>query len=196
MPQFASARTLPWLQAVRMIGTTNGTLNDPTLRAEYKSAYMAAPFPVRQLEVLHEHLTRADFVNPTAAVQVTSYGGRIGAVRPTATPSVHRAAAYNRQWQGFGNPPAQDAVNVRWARESYAATYADTGGVPVPNGVTDGCYVNYPDIDLSDPRLNTSASPWHDLYYKQNYPRLQRIKRRWDPLGFFRHAQSIEPSAD
>ncbi|MFI9387333.1 BBE domain-containing protein [Kutzneria sp. NPDC052558] len=192
MPQFATTRTLPWLQAIRMIGTTSPTLNDPTLRAEYKSAFMRAEFPARQIEALYEHLTRDDFANPNAAVQLTSYGGRIAAVDPTATASAHRDAVFKMQWQVFWNDAAADDENIRWARECYAAVYADTGGVPVPNEVTDGCYVNYPDADLSDPRLNTSGVAWHDLYYKQNYPRLRRVKARWDPLDVFHHRQSVE----
>jgi hypothetical protein len=33
--------------------------------------------------------------------------------------------------------------------------------------------------------------PWHTLYYKDNYPRLQKIKARWDPRNVFRHGLSI-----
>jgi FAD/FMN-containing dehydrogenase len=33
--------------------------------------------------------------------------------------------------------------------------------------------------------------PWQTLYYKENYPRLQRIKAQWDPRDVFRHALSI-----
>lgn len=195
LPQFAVARRLPWLQAVRLLGTTNSVLNDPTLRAEYKSSFMRANFPDGQLEALYKHLTRDDIDNPNISVQLTSYGGRINAVDPAATAAPHRDAAFKMLWQVFWNDEADDDTYVNWARECYGEVYAATGGVPVPNEVTDGCYVNYPDADLGDPRFNTSSTPWHELYYKQNYPRLQRIKQKWDPRNVFRHGQSIQPPA-
>jgi FAD/FMN-containing dehydrogenase len=37
----------------------------------------------------------------------------------------------------------------------------------------------------------TSDVSWRTLYYKENYPRLQRVKARWDPLNVFRHPLSI-----
>jgi FAD/FMN-containing dehydrogenase len=43
----------------------------------------------------------------------------------------------------------------------------------------------------TEPALNTSGVPWHTLYYKENYPRLQRIKARRDRRNVFRHALSI-----
>jgi aclacinomycin oxidase len=52
-------------------------------------------------------------------------------------------------------------------------------------------YGNHPDVDLADPEWNTSGVPWHTLYYKDNYPRLQRIKARCDPRNVFHHALSI-----
>ena len=94
--------------------------------------------------------------------------------------------------------------HLAWIRAFYQDMYAATGGVPVvpvvpvvpaldrtepPN--TDGCYINYPDVDLGDLRLNTSGQPWHHLYYGANYARLQHAKAYWDPRNVFRHAQSI-----
>ncbi|WP_217562250.1 BBE domain-containing protein, partial [Streptomyces sp. GbtcB6] len=64
-------------------------------------------------------------------------------------------------------------------------------GVPAPDDQTSGCFVNYCDIDLSDARYNTSDAPWHELYWGDNYRRLQQVKAYWDPADFFRHGQSI-----
>lgn len=45
--------------------------------------------------------------------------------------------------------------------------------------------MNYPDVDLQN---------WPELYYKDNYARLQRVKARWDPNDIFHHRQSIRAS--
>ena len=76
-------------------------------------------------------------------------------------------------------------------RAFYRDLFADSGGVPVPGDAYDGAFINHPDTDLADPALNTSGVPWHTLYYKDGYPRLQRVKARWDPRDVFRHALSI-----
>ena len=55
--------------------------------------------------------------------------------------------------------------------------FAESGGVPVPGAAYDGAFIRMnPDVDLTDPALNTSGVPWHTLYCKENYPPLQRIK--------------------
>ncbi len=191
MPQLVQARRLPWLEATRMLGTTNPPLNDPTYRAEYKSTFMRGNFPDNQIAAVYRHLTSTAISNPLAGVQFTPYGGQASAVDPAATAIPHRGAAFKMLWSAQWIDPADDAKHIDWMRRGYADTYADTGGVPVPNAVTDGCYVNYPDGDLSDPNFNKSTTPWYTLYYKDNYARLLQAKRRWDPLNFFRHRQSI-----
>ncbi|WP_243716739.1 BBE domain-containing protein [Actinomadura sp. KC345] len=90
-----------------------------------------------------------------------------------------------------------EEAHFAWIRDTYRATFADTGGVPVAGGdITDGCYIGYPDTDLNDGRWNESEQSWGTLYYKDAYEKLQEIKRYWDPLNVFRHAQSIRPGGD
>lgn len=93
---------------------------------------------------------------------------------------------------GWGDP-RDEAGSLAWVRAFYRELFADTGGVPAPGEVCDGAFINHPDVDLADAELNTSGVPWHTLYYKDNYPRLQQIKARWDPRNVFQHALSIRP---
>jgi hypothetical protein len=86
---------------------------------------------------------------------------------------------------GTVQDPADDDFNLGWIRRFYQSVYAATGGTPEPNGVTDGCYVNYLGADLAD---------WAHLYYKDNYRRLQQAKARWDPNNIFTNSQSIRPA--
>jgi hypothetical protein len=119
--------------------------------------------------------------NPQALLQVDSYGCRINAVDPAATAVPQRSSILKLQYQTYWTEPAQDKVNLDWINDFYAEMYGPRG--PRPDGVVDGCYVNYCDSDLVD---------WQHLYYKDNYPRLQRAKKEWDPHNVFHHGQSIE----
>lgn len=195
MPELARPRRLPWLQATRYLATNTPILADPTVRAEHKSAYVRAPLPDEQLGIAYRQLTRPETANPHAMLVAFSYGGAISAVDPAATAVAQRDSICKLLYQSFWSTPAEDAANIGWVREFYRTMYSGTGGVPVPGELTDGCYINYPDADLSTPDWNTSGVPWHTLYYKDNYARLQRVKARWDPRNVFRHRQSVSAEA-
>ncbi|RJE73365.1 hypothetical protein BGP78_03650 [Pseudoalteromonas sp. MSK9-3] len=168
--------TLPW-----WVATTIGGGGAGGARAKYKSAYMNDVFPVAQINTLWELLTSDAFINPAAAVQVSSYGGRINAVGKNDTAVSHRQSSLKLQYQAYWFSPFQDAYNIQWMQQFYTKMYGPNG--PESDGVMDGCYVNYPDVDLPN---------WQTLYYKDNYPRLQRIKTQLDPHNRLYHAQSIE----
>ncbi len=184
----AERRPLPWLHSTEWPGFFGG---NPTVRAEQKSAFMRANFPQTQIDAMYRSLTRTDYIWPQALLMIASYGGNISRVAPDATAFPHRDSVMLVQPLAFWNDATDDARHIAWTRKLYGDMYADTGGVPVPNAVTDGCYVNYADTDLNDTTLNTSGVSWQTLYYKNNYPRLQQIKARYDPTNFFRHTQSI-----
>jgi FAD/FMN-containing dehydrogenase len=170
-------RKMPWLFATQ---TLNGSGRNQ--RGKYKSAYMLTAFPDNQIEAMWQSLTEPVHPNAQALVQIDSYGCQVNAVDPAATAIPQRSSVMKLQYQTYWTDPADDDANLEWIRGFYTAMYGEKG--PVPDDALDGCYVNYPDVDLED---------WQYLYYKDNYPRLQAVKSRWDPLNIFNHSQSIEP---
>ncbi len=177
-----TSRQLPWLQATQ---TQNGS--GANQRAKHKSAYLNQPFPDDQVQAIYAALTDSRFGNPQALLQIDAYGGQVNVPAPDATAVAQRSSIMKLQYSVYWTDPSDDQVNLNWINDFYPSVYAATGGVPVSNQVTDGCYVNYPDVDL--------PSSWPTLYYKDNYPALQAVKARWDPHNVFNHAQSIAPLA-
>lgn len=194
MPQFAEPRTLPWLQATRLVGTNNPTITNPTSRGAHKSAYMKKNFTDHQIAALYRYMSRPDFTNPDTMLVLFSFGGQVNAMAPDATANAQRSSIFKMCFQTFWQEESEDEFYLGWLRGLYEDFFSPTGGVPLIDDSTDGCYINYPDRDITDPRRNRSGVPWQTLYYKDNYPRLQQVKRRYDPSDFFRHSMSIKPA--
>lgn len=178
----------PWLQSAANVQETSPA------SFKGKAAYLRKRFTDRQIAAVHGHLSSKAGGEVDGSLWLVSYGGKVNTVPADATAVAQRdsilKAVYMASWETRrGNPEPC----VAWVRDLYRSVYADSGGVPVPGAVSDGSFINYPDTDLADPALNTSGTAWHTLYYKDNYPRLQRVKARWDPRDEFRHALSIRP---
>jgi Berberine and berberine like len=158
-----------------------------------KDALLRKPLTERQIAVVYDYLTRTDHDAPGGMFGLATYGGRINTVPANATASVARDSILDVACSTGWLDPGDEAENLAWARAFYRDLFLDTGGVPAPGEACGGALVNHPDVDLDDPGLNTSGVPWHTIYYGESYPRLQRIKARWDPRDLFRHALSIRP---
>lgn len=187
------APLLPWLEATKKLATTNSNLTDPSYRQVYKSAYMRKGFNSEQITSLYASLTAPGSLTG-ASITFSSYGGQVNSVPSDATAYPHRGSAYKMMWMSLWTSPNEDGAYISWNRDCYEGLFRATGGVPIPNGHSDGCYVNYPDRDLNDPEHNRSEWSWAGLYWKENYPRLQNIKRTYDPLNVFHHRQSVRPT--
>jgi len=74
--------------------------------------------------------------------------------------------------------PADDAVNVAWAREVLAA---------LDGHASDGAYLNFPGF-LEEGQSLVRAS------MGGNYARLALLKKRLDPQNLFRHNANVEPA--
>jgi len=180
-------------EAVQLLNGSGGNQ-----RAKYKSAYMRKAFPQEQIAAIYHWLTTV----PTglsktdlqqSLLQIDTYGGKINLVNPSATAVPQRSSVFKLQYQTYWNDPVKDVGHLAWIRGFYDDVYKSSGGTPDPQkdptGNVDGCYYNYPDLDLNGPDNNKEKAL--ALYFGQNLPRLKSVKLRWDPNNYFNSGQSI-----
>jgi FAD/FMN-containing dehydrogenase len=149
-----------------------------------KSTFLDGVWPQEALDVISEWLerrqhdplmTRLPIESNLGKIWFDALGGAVLSVPPEATAFVHRRAASCAQYQSRWNvdaPPAVQAANVAWL-EGFHASMAKWNR---------GAYVNYPDPTLED---------YAEQYYGANLPRLQSVKRAYDPDNVFHFPQSI-----
>jgi len=191
-PQGRMTATMSWLNFAlnpfpELFGMPEGGVS-----TKAKDALLKKRLSDRQVAVAYEYLTRTDYDIMGGMLGFATYGGRVNAVAPDATASAGRNAIFDIACNTGWLDAREEAMNVAWAREFYRDLFAETGGAPVPGEAYDGALINHPDVDLADPAWNTSGVPWHTIYYQANYPRLQRVKARWDPRNVFRHGLSVQ----
>jgi len=142
------------------------------LQHYWKAAYAGDLSP----ELIHAHMEhgpRVPVVNST--VHLYPINGACHDVAADATAFGHRDATYAMVIAGMWPDPADNEANTQWVREYYAAI------APLSQA---GGYVNFAS---SDDQSTVAAN------YGVNFPRLQEVKRRYDPDNFFHLNQNIQP---
>jgi FAD/FMN-containing dehydrogenase len=153
-----------------------GTMARSTFLA--KSDFVAKPLSVAAVTTMINAID-ARQASPTlgrGALLMDSYGGAINRVPSAATAFVHRdqlfAIQYTAQFTA-GAPAARVAANTQWLNDLHGA---------LRTAVSGQAYQNYIDPGLAG---------WQAAYYGSNLPRLQKVKRAYDPGNMFHFAQSI-----
>ncbi|MET7660851.1 FAD-binding oxidoreductase [Streptomyces sp. NPDC005463] len=115
-----------------------------------------------------------------AGFAMFALGGEINEVAPNATAFVHRndlfVFAAETSWADYDRPDVAKA-NLRWLKQFYDDIF--------PHRSPGQAYQNFPDPTLKN---------WREAYYGTNYPRLVKVKRKYDPTGFFDYPQAIGSS--
>ncbi len=146
-----------------------------------KSSYLAGPLPEQSVSALVSALSTLPSTLPGAGggVVLDAYGGAINQVKASDTAFVHRNSVACAQYL-ITYPTALPTPQTTLAASAWLEHLA---GLFSP--VTQGSYQNYIDPSLDE---------WATAYYGANLPRLQRVKRRYDPDDVFHFAQSIRPA--
>lgn len=184
----AQHRLVPWMQGTQWAGFTGP---DPTRRFKGKSAYLRRSYTSEAIAAAYRGLHDPSFANPGALLMIASYGGAVNTMKTDATAVPQRDSIIKFQVVSIWDNPEDDQANIAWTRNTYQGMFASTGGVPPLNSDADGAFINYADTDLDDISCNTSGLSSFDLYYKDNLPRLKKVRALYDPKGVFTHAQSI-----
>lgn len=90
----------------------------------------------------------------------------------------YRDAVYAMVIVGVDPDPVNNEIITKWTRDYYDAFHKFSAG---------GAYVNFMMDDEGDERIKAT--------YRENYNRLARIKKRYDPKNLFRTNQNIKPTS-
>ncbi|UGS37001.1 FAD-binding oxidoreductase [Capillimicrobium parvum] len=121
----------------------------------------------------------ADCPSPMTGILLEHFHGEVTRVDPAATAVPHRRPGYNLLIPSLWTDPATTDANVRWVRETFAATAPYRAGAR---------WLNYFDDDEEPGSLDHAYGP--------NLVRLAQVKRRYDPANVLHHNQNILPARD
>jgi FAD/FMN-containing dehydrogenase len=142
-----------------------------------KSSICNAAFSSAGIDaLLHQIESKETSGTGSGIVLLDSWGGAINRIAKAKTAFVHRDALFSLQYLAYWSASEAAAPNVAWLRRCHAA---------MRPYVSAFAYQNYIDPDLLT---------WPHAYYGSNLPRLQQVKRRYDPHNVFHFKQSIRPA--
>ena len=146
----------------------------PHGRRYYLKSHMLNNIDDGAIDALVDHF--AIVPSPDTLVLLFQLGGAIDQVPTERTAYHQRGAAYRLAIVSGWDDPADDDVNIAWARECDRAMQQFVSG---------GVYVN----ELGDEGQDRILA----AYGRTTYDRLVGLKDRYDPTNFFRLNQNIAP---
>ncbi|MBC5992052.1 FAD-binding oxidoreductase [Pontibacter cellulosilyticus] len=163
-----------------------GPIPHPTLQSMFDPLYPAgqqwywkADF-VEELrdEAIDLHIAHAKKLpSSTSSMHVYPINGAVHDVKEDATAWSYRDANWAEVIVGVDADPANKQKITNWTREYYDALHPYC---------SEGAYVNFM-MEEGEDRIRAT--------YRDNYDKLTKIKRKYDPDNLFRVNQNIKPAA-
>jgi FAD/FMN-containing dehydrogenase len=150
---------------------------DPLLTSGARNYWKSHNFSTLKDELFDTVITYIEKLpSPQCEIFFGALGGATTRLPPDATAYAHRDTRFIMNVHGRWEEPADDTRCIGWARDFFDAS------APFATG---GVYVNFLTADEGD-RVRAA--------YGENYDRLARVKRQYDPDNVFRLNQNIEPA--
>ncbi|MFE2646605.1 FAD-binding oxidoreductase [Streptomyces nigra] len=109
----------------------------------------------------------------SGSIALTALGGAVNRVSPTATAFVHRRSRMLAQYIGSWRAGTSGTAVQSWLTAAHEAMRPYASGA---------AYQNYTDASLRN---------WRTAYYGDAATRLTKLKRQYDPEGFFTYPQAL-----
>jgi N-acylhexosamine oxidase len=182
---------IPWLEAA-----TADRSGGEGARAKYKSSYMKRTFAPAEARAIYRFYSGDSITARSSVISIDSYGGAVNRPQLAAESAIaQRSSIMKLQWQCYWFDPAEDAQHLHQLDAFYTSIYTgehvDANHQGTPWGERyEGCYMNYPDIDM------LRYPYWPELFYGRDglYGFLQKVKQSYDPNNVFHHSMSIRPA--
>jgi len=176
---FAETRRF-WAQlgAVDDLGSPVPAPDDVTVPRHLvsRSEFFRRPLPADAITALVAHFAAGRAAGEERELDFMPWGGAYNRVRHDATAFVHREEHFELKHVAVVDPQASAAAKAaahRWVARSWSIVHPWGSG---------RVFQNFADRDLEN---------WAEAYYGTNYPRLLRIKARYDPGNLFRGHQAL-----
>ncbi|KGE16889.1 FAD-binding protein [Paenibacillus wynnii] len=165
-------RSLPYPQVVSFL-----LAPDPVLTQRYSNQFSSGfarnPFPDKAIKSMREFLENVE--GKDAGFFFLNWGGAVSRKTPKSTAFFWRKAKFYVEWNSSWIKKSEAAKNIAVVRNTRRKLQ--------PFIV--GSYINVPDQGIKN------SGP---VYYGTNFPRLRRVKAKYDPGNVFNNPQSIPPA--
>ncbi|WP_425497159.1 BBE domain-containing protein [Paenibacillus phytohabitans] len=140
---------------------------------QFSSGFGRKPFPDTAIKSMREFLENVE--GEFAGFYFLNWGGAVSRKSPRSTAFYWRKAKFYVEWNSSWVKKSDAAKNIAIVRNTRRKLQ--------PFIV--GSYINVPDQGIKH------SGP---VYYGANYPRLRRVKAKYDPGNVFNNPQSIPPA--
>jgi FAD/FMN-containing dehydrogenase len=152
--------------------------NEPlvdTQSSTWSSSWVEKSIPKEGLKAIRNFLEKAK--GDESNFFFLNSGGAMNEVDPQDTAFFWRNTKYYVEWDASWMKESEAQKNSKLVQETREKL----------NPYITGSYVNVPDLNLKN---------YGQLYYGDNFARLQKIKAKYDPKNVFNFIQSIPPAAE
>lgn len=136
-------------------------------------SFISKPLCKDILSILNYKLVTAPD-NSRQFYEFIGLGGNVSRISPQETAFIHRKSLYLIEIESVWFSDLDKDKNINWTNSVKH----------ILEPIDMGTYRGFTDFDLNH---------WQNQYYGVNYPRLQKIKRKYDPYNIFSFPQSIQP---